>query len=253
MENKVIVITGASSGIGAALAKMLAARGDKVMLAARRKTELSAIAKECGEGAFAVVTDMTKRAQVENLRDEAIKKFGRVDVWINNAGRGITRQVLDLTDEDFDEIVNTNLKSAFYGMQTILPYFMQRGTGHLINVSSALSRLPFATFRSIYSASKAALNSLTAHVRVDLRASHPNVHISLVMPPTVKTDFHANALHSTPGGGGGPNAQSVEQVAEVIMNLIDHPQAEIYTSPESAQTVLKYYADVNTFEENLRR
>jgi NADP-dependent 3-hydroxy acid dehydrogenase YdfG len=109
---KVIVITGASGGIGAALAKQLAARGDKVVLAARRVAELKQVASQCGADALAVVTDVTRRSDVEHLRDEALRAFGHVNVWVNNAGRGIGRPVLDLTDEDFDQMVETLQRSV---------------------------------------------------------------------------------------------------------------------------------------------
>ena len=204
MTAKVIVITGASSGIGAELALQLAQRGDKVVLAARRQAELEQAASRCGPQARAVVTDVTHRADVERLRDEALGAFGAVDVWVNNAGRGIGRPVLDLTDEDFDQMMAINTKSALYGMQVIVPYFKTRGEGHLINVSSALGRVPFAGYRSAYSASKAALNSLTTNLRMDLRREYPGVHVSLVMPPAVSSDFAKNALHGTPAHGGAP-------------------------------------------------
>src|SRR2546421_10502622 len=100
----VTVITGASAGIGAALAKRLASKGHQVVLAARREAELWEIAGVCGKEARTVVTDVTRKDEVERLRDEAIKAFGHVDVWVNNAGRGITRSVLELTDDDVDEV-----------------------------------------------------------------------------------------------------------------------------------------------------
>jgi short-subunit dehydrogenase len=252
MTSKVIVITGASSGIGASLAKQSAARGDKVVLAARREAELKFVAKECGEDSMIVVTDVTRRSDVEHLRDEAIKRFGHINVWVNNAGRGIGRPVLDLTDDDVDQMIAVNLKSALYGMQAVMPHFKERGDGYLINISSALGRVPFASFRSIYSASKAALNSLTANLRMDLRAEYPNIHVSVVMPPVVTTDFAKNALHGTPGGTWrADNAQTPEQVAASIVDLIDHPKAEIYTSPEMAETIARYYSDVGAFEEGM--
>ncbi len=254
MTSKVIVITGASSGIGASLAKQSAARGDKVALAARREAELKSVAKECGPEAIAVVTDVTHRADVERLRDEAIKRFGHIDVWVNNAGRGIGRQVLDLTDDDVDQMIAVNLKSALYGMQAIMPHFKERGEGYLINISSALGRIPFASYRSIYSASKAALNSLTANLRMDLRAEYPNIHVSVVMPPGVTTDFAKNALYGTPGGSRHlDNAQTPEQVAAAILDLIDHPKAELYTNPVAAETAARYYSDVGAFEEGMGR
>jgi len=257
MSEKMIVITGASAGIGAALARQLAGRGDRVVLAARRAQELEKVAQECGPQAQAVVTDVTRRSDVEHLRDEALRLFGGVDVWISNAGRGISRQVLDLTDEDMDAMLAINTKSALYGMQAIVPHFKQRGRGHLINVSSALGRIPFASNRSAYCAAKAALNSLTASLRMDLRREYPEIHVSLVIPPMVSTEFGRNALHGTPpppgGYRGGNPPQTAEQVAAAIVALIDAPQAEIYTDPGQAATVARYYSDVGAFEENMGR
>jgi NADP-dependent 3-hydroxy acid dehydrogenase YdfG len=257
MTSRVIVITGASGGIGAATAKLLGGRGDKVVLAARRLAELKQVAGQCGADALPIVTDVTRRADVEHLRDEALRAFGQVDVWINNAGRAITRRVLDLTDDDFDQMMAINVKSALYGTQAIVPWFKEHGAGHLINVSSALGRIPFVSFRSAYSAAKAALNSLTANLRMDLRADFPNIHVSVVMPPMVSSDFARNALHGTPPGPGGFRSgalvQTPEQAAAAIVELIDHPRAEIYTNSGQTETVARYYADVAAFEANMGR
>src|SRR5687768_2030163 len=243
MSEKVIVITGASAGIGAALAKQLAARGDRLMIAARRANEIRQIGRVCGRDTLPFVTDVTRRQDVNRLRDEAIRTFDQVDVWINNAGRGINRPVLELTDEDFDEIMAVNVKSAFYGMQAILPHVKGRGAGHLINVSSGLSRLPFAPVRSVYSAAKAALNSLTATLRTDLRAQYPNIHVSLVIPGLVRTNFANNVLHADPQvEAPALPSQSADEVAAAIVELIDYPRAEIYTNPAQAEAVARYYA-----------
>ena len=255
MTSRVVVITGASGGIGAATARLLAARGDKVMLAARRRAELELMAEQCDADARFVVTDVTCRTDVEHLRDEALREFGHVNVWINNAGRGISRPVLDLTDDDFDQMMAVNVKSALYGMQAIVPHFEERGAGHLINVSSALGRIPFVSVRSVYSAAKAALNSLTANLRLELRAAYPSIHVSVVMPPMVSSDFGRNALHATPPPAGGLRpgvvVQTPEQAAAAIVDLIDHPRAEVYTNPGQAEVVARYYADVAAFEANL--
>ena len=194
MSGKTIVITGASSGIGAELAVQLAAEGHRLVLGARREAELGAVAARAGRDAVTVVTDVTRRGDVERLRDRAIARSGGVDVWINNAGQGITRSVLDLTDEDFDAVMAVNVKSALYGMQAIVPHFIARGEGHLVNVSSFLSRVPAASYRSAYNAAKAALNALTANLRMDLAAAHPGIHVSLVMPGLVATDFGRHAI-----------------------------------------------------------
>src|SRR5262245_48789989 len=193
MSSKVIVVTGASAGIGAAIAKKLGAEGHAIVLAARREDELEEAAKASGERALAVTCDVTRRADVERLKARALETFGHVDVWINNAGRGITRSVLDLSDEDVDAMMAVNVKSALYGMQAIVPHFMERGEGHLLNVSSFLGRVPVAAVRSAYSAAKAALNSLTTNLRMDLARTYPNIHVTLVMPGIVLTDFSKHA------------------------------------------------------------
>ena len=252
MSDKVIVLTGASAGIGAVLAKQLAARGDKLMLAARSSRELNQVSRACGRDTMAYVTDVTRRQDVNRLRDEALRTFDHVDVWINNAGRGISCNVLDLTDDDFDQMMAVNVKGALYGMQAIMPHFKETGRGHLINMSSFLGRIPLASARSAYSASKAALNSLTANMRMDLRAEYPNIHVSIVMPGVVSTNFPANALYGAPipADAMPPLSQTPEEVAAIMMDLIDHPQPEVYTNASvQVQAVKGYYADVAAFEE----
>src|SRR5262249_55461683 len=122
MEQRVAVITGASSGIGAALAELLASRGDAVALAARREQMLHAVASRCGGRALPIVADVTRRGDVQRIADETIARFGRIDVWINNAGQGITRPPTELTDEDIDDMMRVNVKSALYGIQAVLPH-----------------------------------------------------------------------------------------------------------------------------------
>ena len=247
MDAKHIVITGASSGIGAELAFQLGAAGHRVALAARRERELRAVAMKAGDGAIVVPTDVTRRIEVERLRDRAIEAFGYIDVWVNNAGRGMTKAALELTDDDLDAMITANVKSALYGMQAIVPHFIARGRGQIINVSSVLSRVPFATFRSGYNAAKAALNALTANARVDLAREHPGIQVTLVMPGLVRTEFQQNALHGSPPMP--PDAQPVEVAVAAIVKAIDHPVAEIYTNPQHATGVVqRYFQDVAAFE-----
>ena len=241
-----IVVTGASAGIGAAIARRLGRDGNRVALAARRAEALAEVARESGN-AITVVADVTKREDVERLRDEAIRAFDAVDVWINNAGRGITRNVLDLTDADFDEMMLVNVKSALYGMQAIVPHFLERGRGHLINISSFLGRVPIAAHRSAYNAAKAALNALTANLRVDVAGK--GVEVSLVMPGLVSTEFARNVI-GTPSTAPPPwspgttamKPQTAEEIADAVAELIERPKAEIYTNPVSAEIVRKAYA-----------
>ncbi|HMG53439.1 MAG TPA: SDR family oxidoreductase [Kofleriaceae bacterium] len=251
MQDKVIVITGASSGIGEQLADAVAARGARgIVLAARRPAELSAIAARIGPRALAVVTDVTQRGEVDQLRDRALEQFGQIDVWVGNAGRGITRSVTQLTDADFDDMMTTNVKSVLYGIQAVVPHFRDRRRGHLITVSSMLGRIPMAPIRSAYSAAKAAVNSLMTSLRLELRAEFPDIHVSTVLPGVVATPFGANALHGGPDSRTLPNAQPVGEVARAIADLIERPRAELYTRPELAKFVERYFSaeDVATIE-----
>jgi len=254
MESKVVVITGASAGIGAAVAELLGGKGYRLVLVARREAELRAVARKIGESAIAVIADATHRDKVERIKDVAIERFGQIDVWINNVGRGITRKVLDLTDDDVDEIVDVNLKSVLYGMQVIVPYFMEQKRGHLINISSLLAKVPYVSFRSVYSAAKAAVNSLTSNLRMDLIKDYPDIHVSTVMPGPVLTEFHKNAIGSDIAGplsipaSTGVKPQTAEEVAEAIESVIVKPKAEVLTNPASPEIVSRYSEDVESTE-----
>jgi short-subunit dehydrogenase len=254
MPNKTVVITGASSGIGAALAQRLAREGHTLALAARRRDRLERVAAEArAAGApevLVVEADVTDRASVERIAAETLAAFGSYDVWVNNAGRGITRNVLDLSSDDVDEMFSVNVKSALFGMQVAAGHFMQRGAGQIINVSSFLGRVPMASHRSAYNAAKAALNALTANLRMDLRERYPNVHVTLIMPGMVGTEFGRNALGSPPDTPiyAGPQVQNVDDVADIIARAIDEPEAEVYTNPASGEMAKRYFADVAAFE-----
>ena len=209
--------------------------------------------KDDGSRALAVVADATSRTDLQSVATTAIDTLGGFDVWINNAGQGMTRTVLELTDIDIDEMMSVNLKSTLHGMQIAAGYFMSNGpdaTGHIINVSSFLARVPLATHRAAYNAAKAGVNALTANLRMDLRKTHPNIHVTLVMPGMVATEFGKNAVYSPAGTRvyAGPNVQSVEDVADVFAKVIEHPVAEVYTNAHSGGMVREYFADVEAFE-----
>ena len=241
MQDQIVVITGASAGIGAALAQRVAARGARPVLLARRKQELDEVAARSGPDALVIPTDVTQRAEVERAVEQTLARFGKLDVWVNNAGRGISRAVSQLTDADIDEMMLVNVKSALYGMQAVLPCFRARGRGHIINVSSMLGRVPFAPVRSAYSASKHALNALTANLRMELRDA-PGIHVSSVHPGVVATEFGLRALHGGFDSRAFPGAQSAEEVADVIADVIEHPRADVYTRPEAQRVIAEYYA-----------
>ena len=233
MEGKVIVITGGSQGIGKALALNLASKGCKLVLAARTAKTLDLAVKECGENiAIGVVTDVTNKSDHEALLARALTVFGRVDVWVNNAGAGLCKLKLDLTEEDFDLMMSVNCKSVLYGMQTIIPYFKQQSRGHVINVTSLLSHMPTAApLYSMYSASKAALNSLTANMHTDIqKEGYKKIQISLFIPGLTATDFAANAINSVGNDNmTNPYAQPVNDVAKKIVQLIHTRKPVMYS------------------------
>ena len=236
----VTVITGSSEGIGASLAQELSSRGAKVVLAARRTGKLAEVAARLPGTSLSVPTDVTRREQVVALRDAALAAYGRIDVWVNNAGRGLTRSFEQLTDDDLDAMVRDNLKSALYGMQAVLPHFKERGAGTLANVSSMLGRVPFATIRSAYSASKAALGSLGETLRFELQKDHPQIRVMTLFPGVVSTGFGLNALGGGPDSRAIPGGQSPEEVARLFADGLLRGPLDLYTRQDALGRVLDH-------------
>jgi len=241
MDDKVVVITGASGGIGAALAELVAARGGSVVLVARRRDALAAAAARCGPNALAVVADASRRDEIQRVVRESLARFGRIDVWVNNVGQGITRPPSLLTDADIDAVMQVNVKSALYGMQEVLPHFKERGTGQVINVSSMLGRIPFAVIRSAYCGAKHFLNALTATFRAEVQEQYPGIQFSLVSPGVVRTDFGLNAMHGGPDSRSFPDSQSAEEVAAVIADVMDSRRPDVYTRVGAHDRIVGYY------------
>ena len=240
MHGKVVVVTGASGGIGAAAASAVASRGGSLALVARREGELRAVAERCGTNALPVVADVTRRADVRRAIRTAIEHFGHVDALVNNVGRGITRLPTALTDDDIDEMIQINIKSVIYGVQEILPHFKERGSGHIINVSSILGRMPATPFRSAYNGAKHFLSAITWNIRQELSESAPGVTVSLVSPPVVATEFGLNALHGGPDSRSLPFPQNVDEVGNVIAWVIATRKLDVYTRPGSKPRVTEF-------------
>ena len=244
MQPKSVVVTGASSGIGAATAIRLARDRHLVTLVARRADALQAVAAECGPTARVIAADMTERDDVQRVLEEAVAAAGRVDVWINNVGQGITRLPSQLTDADIDDVMRVNVKSALYGMQVCVPHFQARGDGHVINISSMLGRIPYAVPRSAYCGAKHFLNALTATFREEVQATHPAVQFSLVSPGVVYTNFGRNAMHGGPDSRQLPDGQSAEEVAAVIAWVVATRPPDVYTRAGSHGRVVGYYGSI---------
>lgn len=235
----VVVITGASAGMGAALAARLTDT-HALVLVARRADQLRTVAAPLGPGVLTITADVTDRRQVDDVVDTTLAHFGRLDVWVNNVGRGISRLPSQLTDEDLDDMLRVNVKSALYGMQAVLPHFRLMGRGHVINVSSLLGRVPSVVPRAAYSAAKHFLNALTANLRDEVQATHPHIQFSLVSPGVVYTDFGHHALHGGVDSRALPNGQQPEEIADVIARVIADRRADVYTRPGAAEMVREY-------------
>ena len=238
-EQAVVVVTGASAGIGAALAEELSRRGARVVLVARRRSLLEEVAARCTASSLVVDADVTVRSDVDRVLASTLRAFGRVDVWVNCAGRGISREWQQLTDDDVDAMVRDNVMSVLYAMQAVVPVLQEQGEGVVANVSSFLGLVPRATFRSAYSAAKAAVNSLTDTVRFSL-ADHPGIRVVLVIPGVVATEFGTNAL----GGGVDsrtlPGTQTAEDVARIVADGLLAGPLDLYTRPEGVGPALDH-------------
>jgi short-subunit dehydrogenase len=274
--HRVIVIVGASSGIGAGLAQCLSNDAKirssplALVLVARRETELINVADRVRNEYCSILTlpmDVTQRINIERILHETDKQFHSISCWINNVGLGISRSVLDLTDQDIDTMISVNVKTALYGMQVAIPYFRQQGYGHLINMSSILGRVPYTTFRSMYSASKAVLNSLTTNLRMELQADSrcEKIFVTTILPGMVKTDFALNVIGDSPPtsladykvpflGPFPRTTQSVDDVCEIICQVInsDCPPREVYTNVNHEPLVKEYFDNVADFELRLK-
>jgi len=188
VEGKVVVITGASSGIGEAMARLLASHGARVVLGARRVDRLEAIVAEiqaAGGQARAVAVDVTKREQVKALVAAAVEHFGRVDVLINNAGI-MTAAPLDADKvEEWDREIDVNIKGVVYGISAALPHFRAQNSGHLINVSSVAGHRVFPGF-AVYCGTKFAVRAITEGFRQE---AGPTIRSTIISPGAVESEL----------------------------------------------------------------
>ena len=188
IKGKVIAITGASSGIGEATALLLAGRGAKVVLGARRSDRLEALVDRiatAGGEAFYVPADVTKRNDVSNLVKAACARFGKLDVFINNAGIGPISLFDDLRVEDWDAMIDVNLKGVLYGIAAALPVFRSQGFGHFVNIISTAG-LKIVPLHGVYAATKNAVRTITEGLRQEAGDS---LRVTGISPGFIHTDF----------------------------------------------------------------
>ncbi|MFI7100892.1 SDR family oxidoreductase [Streptomyces sp. NPDC050161] len=188
IEGKVVVITGASSGIGEATALLLAERGAKVVLGARRPERLEALAARIAESGGEAVwarTDVKRRADLAALVQLARDRFGKTDVLVSNAGVGLISPLDDLRVEDWEEMIDVNLKGVLYGIAAALPVFREQGFGHFVNVVST-SGLRIVPLQSVYAGTKNAVRTISEGLRQE---AGDGLRVTVVSPGFVRTDF----------------------------------------------------------------
>ncbi|MER9882624.1 SDR family oxidoreductase [Mesorhizobium sp. M0118] len=189
IENKVVVITGASSGLGEATARHLAARGASVVLGARRSHRIDALVQELTAAGFkakAVTTDVTDTGQVQNLVNTAVREFGRIDVMLNNAGLMPLAPLERLKVDEWDRMIDVNIKGVLYGIAAALPYMKEQRSGHIINVSSVYGHVvdPGA---AVYCATKFAVRALSEGLRKEVKPY--NIRTTVISPGAVSTEL----------------------------------------------------------------
>ena len=189
IENKVIVITGASSGMGEAAARHLSAMGAKVVLGARRADRIEKLVSEIksnGGEALALATDVTNKVDVKNLVDAAINTFGQIDVLINNAGVMPLSMMESVKVDEWDQMIDVNIKGVLYGIAAALPKMIEQKAGHIINTASVAAHLIFPA-SSVYSATKFAVRTLTNGLREEVTPH--NIRTTLISPGAVTTEL----------------------------------------------------------------
>jgi NADP-dependent 3-hydroxy acid dehydrogenase YdfG len=189
IKEKVVVITGASSGLGEATARLLSAEGASVVLGARREQRLRALTDEVtakGGKATAMMTDVTKREQVQKLVDTAVRTYGRIDVIINNAGLMPQSLLQQLKVEEWERMIDVNIKGVLYGIAAALPYMQKQKAGHIINVSSVAGH-KVGPGSSVYAATKHAVRALSEGLRQEVKPY--NIRTTIISPGAVATEL----------------------------------------------------------------
>ncbi len=224
IQNKVILITGASSGIGAATARTLAARGAIVVLGARRTDRLDALVAEIAENggrAIARALDVVDRQQVQDFVDHATKTFGRVDVIVNNAGVMPLSPLAALKVDEWERMVDVNIKGVLYGIAAVLPGMHAQGSGHVINIAS-IGGLYVVPTAAVYCATKYAVRAISD----GLRQESDSIRVTCVYPGVVESELASTITDATAAKAMRQFrkiALKPEAIAEAIAHVIGQP------------------------------
>jgi short-subunit dehydrogenase len=225
IKDKIVIVTGASGGIGLAAARLLAKKGAKVILAARSGDKLRRLEQEIPRS-VAIIADMRKPDDIKNLLDQTKARFGRIDILINNAGQGLRAPVESIDLADYRSIMELNVFAVLQAMQDVIPIMREQGGGMILNVGSLVSKNYFPGLGG-YASTKYALNALSLTARQEL--AKDNITVSVFHPKMTATEFGQNArgerYHSA-AGRPGVTADTAEAVAAAMVEQIESGDAE---------------------------
>ncbi|AFZ67939.1 SDR family NAD(P)-dependent oxidoreductase [Deinococcus peraridilitoris] len=246
LSGKVVVITGASTGIGRAVALECVARGAKVVLAARNEAALEKVAQEArslGGEALVVATDVSERQQVENLIHAAQAHYGRIDVMMNHAGEWFLDSVEHSEEHRVRHLIEVNVMGVLNGVQAVLPVMRRQGFGHIINTASVESRVGFP-YSGIYAGSKAFVELMTQSLRQELmHVEKTPIKVTALLPTAIRTPFFDEGDNVKAGGKGMHLVRPVAEpttVAKAIVNAMEHYRPVVYSLPLGKQFALMY-------------
>jgi short-subunit dehydrogenase len=232
VKEKVVIVTGASYGIGLATARLLSQKGAKVVLAARSKEKLEKLSRELPKS-LVVVTDMTNERQIKEMVKKTVAHFGRVDVLINNAGRGYDASIQETKVNSFRELLDLDLIGPLIAMQEVIPLMKKQGGGSIINISSGTA-LMYLPNMAVYSSLKRALVGISLTAREELKDD--SIKVSVVYPYITLTDFEKNTIKEgeqkeEDWSSDDPDFKppdAAEYVAEKILEAIETGKAEVF-------------------------
>lgn len=228
IENKIVVITGASSGLGEAAARMLCEQGATVVLGARRIERLQVLANELndkGGKALTVATDVTDSEQVKSLVNAAVQTYGRIDVMINNAGLMQQSPLESLNVDEWDTMIDVNIKGVLYGIAAALPHMKSQKSGHIINVSSVAGH-KVRPGSSVYAATKFAVRALSEGLRQEVKPY--NLRTTIISPGAVDTELPDHITHEE-------SAQGIQQFyQDVAIPADSFARAVVYAMSQPA-------------------
>lgn len=228
LSNKVVVITGASSGLGEATARHLAAQGAKVVLGARRAERLQQLVNDiqsAGGQALAVATDVSRRDDVAHLVQQAIAQFGRVDVLVNNAGIMPLSPLAKLKVDEWDQMIDVNVKGVLYGIAAVLPTMQAQKSGHIINLSSVAGLRVSGGLGTVYSATKFAVKAISEGLRMEV--ANDNIRVTTLYPGAVASELKFGSSDEQASAAMQAFYEAVEipadSVARAVAYAIEQP------------------------------